>query len=44
MEEKERHIFDNPRNVTRAIRVLYGVCALSVIAEFFIQRHLGNPG
>ena len=44
MDEKERrHVFDNPRNVKRAIRVLYGVCALSVIAEFFVKRHVDHP-
>lgn len=44
MDEKEkRHLFDNPRNVTRAIRVLYGVCALSLGVEFFVDRHVDHP-
>jgi hypothetical protein len=44
MNEKEkRHIFDNPRNVRRAIHVLYAVCAVSLIADFFVHRHVAHP-
>jgi len=44
MDDKpKRHIFDNPRNVKRAIYALYGVCAISLLAEFFIPRHVDHP-
>ncbi len=44
MDDKpKRHIFDNPRNVKRAIYGLYGVCAISLLAEFFIYRHVDHP-
>ena len=44
MNDKEkRHIFDNPRNVKRAIHTLYAVCALAFTAEFFIDRHADHP-
>jgi hypothetical protein len=44
MNNKEkRHVFDDPKNVKRAIHALYGVCALSVFAEFFIHRHVDHP-
>ena len=44
MNEKEKpHIFDNPRNVRRAIHALYAVCAVSLIADFFVHRHVDHP-
>lgn len=42
MSEK-KHIFDNPRNVKRAIHFLYGICLLSIVAEFFVYRHVDHP-
>ncbi len=44
MAKREKsHIFDNPRNVKRAIYALYAVCALSIVAELFISRHVDHP-
>ena len=44
MDEKEkRHIFDNPLNVKRAIHALYAICALSLIADFLVRRHIDHP-
>lgn len=40
---EKRHIFDDPRNVKRAIRVLYAVCGISFLAEFFVHRHTEHP-
>jgi len=37
------HIFDDPRNVKRAIYALYAVCGLSLIADFFTRRHVDHP-
>lgn len=42
-ESDDKHLFDNPRNVRRVIHLLYVLCALSVIAEFFIHRHIDHP-
>ena len=36
----KRHIFDNPKNVWRVIYALHVICAISIAAEFSIQRHL----
>ena len=41
--DDKRHIFDNPRNVKRVRQALYLLCGLSVVAEFFIHRHLEHP-
>ena len=40
---KKRHIFDDPANVKRAIHALYAVCALSLLADFFVDRHVDHP-
>jgi hypothetical protein len=39
----ERHIFDDPRNVKRAIQALYAVCGISLIADVFVHRHVEHP-
>jgi hypothetical protein len=41
--KERRHIFDDPKNVKRVIYALYTACALSVIAEFFVHRHVLHP-
>ena len=44
MDDKpRRHLFDNPRNVKRAIYALYAVCAISLLGEFVIHRHVDHP-
>ena len=44
MADKERrYVFDDPRNVKRLLYALYAACALSVVAEFFIHRHVEHP-
>ena len=44
MDDKpKRHLFDNPRNVKRAIYALYAVCAISLLGEFVINRHVDHP-
>ena len=42
-DEKRTHVFDNPRNVKRAIYTLYAVCAVSLAADFLIERHVDHP-
>ncbi len=44
MEPKEkRHLFDNPRNVKWTIRGLYAVCALALLLDFVVSRHVDHP-
>lgn len=44
MAKREKtHVFDNPRNVKRVLYALYAVCALSIVAELFIDRHVDHP-
>lgn len=37
--EKE-HLFDNPRNVTLLMRVFYACCALLLLVDFVVHRHI----
>lgn len=36
----KKHIFDDPKNVTRLLTGFYAVCALLVVADFIIHRHI----
>lgn len=37
------HMFDKPENVARVRQALYALCAISVVAELFIHRHVEHP-
>jgi hypothetical protein len=39
---EKSHIFDNPQNVKRLLRIFYTTCAALFGAEFFIHRHLDH--
>lgn len=41
--KKQAHMFDDRQNVKRAIYALYGVCLVSLIADFFTHRHVDHP-
>ena len=40
MKPEKRHVFDDPRNVKRLLRVLYVVCAGLVLIDFVHHRHV----
>jgi hypothetical protein len=40
---EKHHIFDDEKNVRRVRLALYIACGLSVIAEFFVHRHVDHP-
>ncbi len=42
-DKPKRHMFDDPRNVKRAIYALYAVCAVSLLGDFVIDRHVDHP-
>jgi len=42
-DKGKQHVFDNPRNVKRVIHTLYAVCGISLLAEFFVDRHVDHP-
>ena len=37
---KKKHIFDDPRNVKRLLRVVYVICAVLVGLDFVFHRHV----
>lgn len=39
----KRHLFDDRRNVKRAVYALYAVCALSLAGDFIVYRHVDHP-
>ena len=41
--EVKTTIFDDEKNVVRVRMALYIACALSLIAEFFVHRHVDHP-
>ena len=40
MPEKQ-YFFDKPENVKRVLYGFYAICALLVIADFIVHRHIG---
>lgn len=42
-EPEKKHIFDDPRNVKRIVLILFMICGLSVVAEFFVHLHPEHP-
>jgi hypothetical protein len=40
---EKQHLFDNPANVKRVLVVLYAACALLLLADFVLHRHIEHP-
>ena len=40
---EKKHVFDNPRNVKLTIYCLVAVCVVSLLADFFVHRHVVHP-
>ncbi len=40
MGPERKYLFDDPRNVQRALNILYGACALLFALDFVIDRHV----
>jgi hypothetical protein len=41
-QPKQKHLFDNPGNVSLLIRSLYIVCILLFLLDFILHRHATN--
>jgi hypothetical protein len=39
-ESEKKHIFDDPRNIKRLIRVFFVVCAVMIALDLVVHRHL----
>lgn len=42
-QQEKKHIFDDPANVKRVIYALYAVCAVSLLGDFVVHRHVDHP-
>jgi hypothetical protein len=40
MAERKPYLFDNPRNIKRVIYALYAICAVLVLLDFIVHRHI----
>ncbi len=40
---EKRHLFDNPKNVKRVVHILYAICAILFVGDFFINRRIEHP-
>ena len=39
-EAEKKHLFDDPRNIDRLLRVFYVICIVLVITDFIVHRHI----
>ena len=42
MENEKRYIFDNPKNIKRVLYFLYACCAILLLLDFVIHRHIAH--
>jgi peptidoglycan/LPS O-acetylase OafA/YrhL len=40
MAQEKQHLFDKPENIKRLLGILYLCCALLLVADLFIHRHV----
>jgi hypothetical protein len=37
---QQKHLFDDPRNVSRLLRIFYAICTLLFLLDFILHRHV----
>lgn len=42
MSKEKSHVFDKIENIKKLLRVFYLLCALLLLADFFIHRHVSH--
>ena len=42
MENEKKYLFDKPQNIKRLLYLLYGCCALLLLLDFVIHRHVSH--
>lgn len=42
MKHEKKYLFDKPKNVKRVLHILYGCCALLLVLDFVIHRHISH--
>ncbi|MDC9720821.1 MAG: hypothetical protein PSN46_08875 [Gammaproteobacteria bacterium] len=39
-QQEKPDFFDKPENISKMLKVFYGVCILLVVADFMVHRHI----
>jgi len=42
MKHEKKYLFDDPKNIKLVLHLLYGCCALLVVLDFVIHRHISH--
>ncbi len=42
MKNKKQYLFDDPKNIKRLLNIFYLCCAVLVVLDFVIHRHIGH--
>lgn len=43
LQAEKKYFFDKPRNVKLTLIALYILCGITLVFEFFVNRHLSHP-
>lgn len=38
--DKKQHFFDKPENISKLLKVFYVICAVLVLLDFIVHRHI----
>lgn len=42
MQQQKTYLFDQPKNIKSVLYILYGCCALLLVLDFVIHRHVSH--
>lgn len=42
MKQQKKYLFDDPKNIKRVLHIFYGCCALLLVLDFVIHRHISH--
>lgn len=42
MKPQKKYLFDDPKNIKRVLHIFYGCCALLLVLDFVIHRHISH--
>lgn len=42
MKNEKQYLFDDPKNIKRLLNIFYLCCAVLVVLDFVIHRHIGH--
>ena len=42
MKPQKKYLFDDPKNIKHVLHIFYGCCALLLVLDFVIHRHISH--